>query len=172
MNRQEKASLIGLLQDDFSSSQAAFLVGYQGLTVAQLEKLRKEVRAKGGKLKVAKNRLVRRAITDIDGVCDLGGQLKNQLGVVFAGSGFTDIAKVLVTFSKEHAALNIVAGCLESELINKEKIARLATLPSREILLSQLCGTIKAPISNLVCALNMIVLKPLWALKQIEAQKQ
>lgn len=172
MNRKEKASLIGLLQDDFSTSQAAFLVGYQGLTVAQMETLRKEVRAKGGKLKVAKNRLVRRAVTDIEGTCELGGQLKNQLGVVFAGEGFTDIAKVLVNFSKENAAFSIVAGCLESELINKEKITRLATLPSKEILLAQMCGTIKAPVSNLVGVLNMIVLKPLFALKQIEAQKQ
>jgi large subunit ribosomal protein L10 len=172
MNRLEKASLVGLLQDNFSHSQAAFLVGYQGLTVAQLEVLRREVRAKGGAVKVAKNRLVRRAIADMDGTCELSDHLKNQLGVVFAGTGFTDVAKVLINFSKENGAFSIVAGCLESELLSKEKIVRLAMLPSKEILLAQMCGTIKAPVSNLVSALNMIVLKPLWALKQIEAQKQ
>lgn len=171
MNRKEKTSLIGLLQDDFSNSQAAFLIGYQGLTVAQLQTLRKEVRAQGGKVKVAKNRLVRRAINDLDGISDLSGQLKNQLGVVFAGEGFTNVAKVLVNFSKENAAFSLVAGCLSSELISKEKISQLATLPSKEVLLAQLCGTLNAPISGVVGALNMVVLKPLWALKQVADQK-
>ncbi len=171
MNRKEKASLIGLLQDDFSTAEASFIVGYQGLTVAQMQTLRREVRAKGGKLKVAKNRLVKRAINDLDGVCDLNSQLKNQLGVVFAGDSFIGVAKVLVDFSKDNAAFSLVVGCLASELISKEKISQLASLPSKEILLAQMCATIKAPVSGLANVLNMVVLKPLWALKQVAEQK-
>lgn len=172
MNRQQKESLIETLKDDFSGAQASFLIGFQGLSVAQMQTLRREIRAKGGKLKVAKNRLVRRAINELDGVCDLSGHLKNQLGVVFASDAFTDVAKVLADFSKDHPALNLVIGCLESELIDKEKISQLASLPSRDVLLAQVCGTLKAPVSGLANVLNMLMLKLLWTLRQIGEKKQ
>lgn len=172
MNRQKKASLIELLKDDFTKAKASFLVNYKGLSVAQMQTLRREVRAKGGKIRVAKNRLIKRAIDDVDGVCDLESHLKDQLGIVFAADDFTGVAKVLFDFSNEHPALTLVVGCLETELIDKDKISQLASLPSREILLAQLCGTLEAPMLDLANVLNVLVLRLLWTLKQIAEKKQ
>jgi len=172
MNRQQKASLIESLKNDFSSSQASFLVGYQGLSVAQMQTLRRAVRSKGGKLKIAKNRLIKRAVGEVDGVCALQVHLKDQLGVVFAADEFTQVAKVLSDFSKENSALSLVAGCLGTELIDKEKISQLAMLPSKDVLLAQLCGTLQAPTTKLAALLNTMVVRLLWTLKQVGEKKQ
>ncbi len=171
MNRQEKASLIETLKNDFAQSEASFLVGYKGLSVAQMQELRREVRSKGGKLKIAKNRLVKRAIEDVDGACDLHDHLKDQLGVVFATQEFTQVAKALADFSKKNPAFSLVAGCLDSELIDKDKISILASLPSKDVLLAQVCGTLQAPLSGLANVLNALVLRLLWVLKKV-AEKQ
>lgn len=171
MNRQEKTSLVASLKEDFAKSEAAFLVGYKGLSVAKMQTLRREIRAKGGKLKVAKNRLVRLAVSDVDGVCDLSDHLKDQLGVVFASQEFTQVAKVLTDFSESNPALSLVAGCLESEFIDKEKISLLASLPSKDILLGQLCGTLQAPVSGFASVLNTLVVRLLWTLKQVAEKK-
>ena len=171
MNRQQKESLIATLKDDFANAQASFLVGYKGLSVAQMQTLRREIRAKGGKLRIAKNRLVKRAVGEVDGACALESYLKDQLGVVFAADEFTEVAKVLSNFSKDNPALSLVVGCLESELIDKAKISQLATLPSKEVLLSQVCGTLQAPTVKFVNLLNVMILRLLWTLKQVGDKK-
>jgi len=172
MNREQKTALVESLKDDFKNSQASFLVGYKGLSVNQMQTLRRAVRAKGGKLKIAKNRLVKRAVSEVDGVCALQEQLKEQLGVVFAADEFTQVAKVLSDFSKNNPALSLVAGCLEAELIDKAKISQLAMLPSRDVLLSQLAGTLQAPTTKFAALLNTMVIRLLWTLKQVGDKKQ
>ena len=172
MNRLEKASLIQSLKESFANSEASFLVGYKGLSVAQMQMLRREIRSKGGKLKVAKNRLVRRAIGDVDGACDLDSYLKDQLGVVFASDEFTQVAKVLVDFSKGNPAFRLVAGCLDTVVIDTKKISMLAELPSKDVLLAKLCGTLNAPISGVAQVLNMVTLKLLFVLKQVGELKR
>ena len=172
MNRQEKASLIDSLKDDFKNAQASFLVGYRCLSVPQMQELRRGIRAKGGKLRIAKNRLVKRAVGDVKAACVLDEHLKDQVGVVFAADDFTQVAKVLHDFSKDNPALSLVAGCLDSELLDKTKISRLATLPSKDLLLAQLCGTLKGPITGLANVLNVMILRLLWTLRQVGEKKQ
>jgi len=172
MNREQKAALIESLKNDFRNSEASFLVGYKGLSVGQMQTLRRAVRAKGGKLKVAKNRLVRRAVSEVDGVCALEDHLKEQLGVVFAADEFTQVAKALAEFSKENPALTLVSGCLGAEVIDKAKISQLALLPSADVLLGQLAGTLQAPTTKLAALLNTMVVRLLWTLKQVGDKKQ
>ena len=172
LNREQKISLIASLRSDFSSAQASFLVGVKGLSVAQMQILRREICAKGGRLRVAKNRLLKLAIADVDTVCALEGYLKEQVGVVFAADEFTQVAKVLFDFSKSNPALSLVVGCLESGLIDKEKIVLLAALPSKEVLLGRMLGAMQSPTTGLVFVLNGMMLKLMWALKRIADQKK
>lgn len=172
MNRERKAEVIDVLKQDFSQHQASFLVGVQGLTVSQMQALRKELRAKGGFLRVAKARLMKRAIDGMSGVEALAPYLRDQVGLIFVSDKIADIAKILTDFSKEYQALKLVAGCVEETVVPREKIGVIAALPSREVLLAQVCGTIKAPISNFAAVLNMQVIRLLWTLKQVEQKKQ
>jgi len=172
MNREQKAVVVDRLKESLLSSQASFLVIYRGLSVEKMQKLRSELRAKGGSLKIAKARLMKRAVDGESGIDELSDFFKDQVGLVFADDEVAGVAKVLADFSEENKALDLVAGYFDSRVIAKEKIAQIASLPPKEVLLAQLCGTLQAPISGLARTLNMMILKLLFALKQIEDQKK
>jgi large subunit ribosomal protein L10 len=161
MNREEKALLVASLKNDFAQSKGAFLVNYQGLTVEQVKNLRKGLRSKGGRMKIAKARLIKMAAQDIPEINVMLPYFKEQIGVVFVQEEPQLVAKVLSDFAKENEKLSIVAGSLESKLLDKATIVRIASLPSREVLLAQLCGTLKAPIARLAFVLKMVQTKSL-----------
>lgn len=161
MNREEKALLVASLKNDFAQSKAAFLVNYQGLTVEQVKNLRKGLRSKGGRMKIAKARLIKMAAQDNPEINVMLPYFKEQIGVIFVQDEPQSIAKVLNDFAKENEKLTIVAGSLESKLVDKATIVRIASLPSREVLLAQLCGTLKAPIAKLAFVLKMVQSKSL-----------
>ena len=174
MNRQRKELVVELFQKDFSTNKGSFFVDYCGLTVVQMQQLRRQLRANGGALKIAKMRLVKRALAGVDGANVLLSHCKNQLGVVFVhdASEVSGIAKTLNDFSKKNTALGLVVGCLDAKLLDKGAIVRIASLPSREVLLAQVCGTLNAPLTSFMFVLNAVTQNFLVALKEIEKQKQ
>jgi len=161
MNREQKESVIRELQGDFAQSQGTFVVGVKGMTVAQLQSLRKDLRSQGGKLKITKARLMKIAIDDNKAVEGLQPFLKEQVAVVFSKQEPSAIAKVLFNFAKKNEILRLVAGTVEAQLLDAKAIGKIAQLPSREVLLAQVCG-----------ALNMIIVKALLTLKALENQKK
>lgn len=161
MKKHQKQAAIENLEAKFSTSQAAFLVNYQGLSVKQLKTLRFQLDSKGGSLKVAKNRLVKIALKDVSNCNGLTDLLKGQLAYVFAQGEITSVAKVLTNFAKENEQLKIVAGCAESKIYDAKTVTVLGSLPAREVLLAQLCGVLNAP-----------VIKFALALKAVAAQKE
>lgn len=156
MNRQEKAELIQEITNGLSASQAALLVGYKGLTVSTLQGLRKDLRAKGGSLKIAKARLMKRAVENVQPAQSLIPHLHDQIGMVLVSKDLSDVLKALHTFSKENASFSFVAGCADSKFLDKDMLTRMATLPSREVLLAQLCGVLKAPIAKFAFVLSQV----------------
>ncbi|KIX85238.1 50S ribosomal protein L10 [Vermiphilus pyriformis] len=172
MNRQGKVELIQSLKDNFGNSQAAFLIGYQGLSVNQMQVLRKELRKQGGSLKVAKGRLIKRAVEGMPESDFLPQFCKLQLGVVFAPGEAPAVAKVLTDFAKTNQALKVVVGSLEHSMIDGFGIVRIASLPARPVLLAQLLGTMQAPMSSLVRVLSMVPLKFLWTLQAVAKQRE
>lgn len=149
MNRQDKIAVVEALHTDFEKSQAAFVIGVKGLTVAQMHKLRRELRKSGGTFKVAKARLIKRAAQGLQGPEGLMSSYKDQIGLVFASQEATSVAKVLHDFSKENEALRVISGCMDAQILDSNTIIRIASLPSREIMLAIVCGTLKAPIQRL-----------------------
>jgi large subunit ribosomal protein L10 len=156
MNRHEKESSIASLKEQFSKSQATFLVSYQGLTVMQLQKLRRALRAQGGEFQVAKTTLMKRAVQGMGCADTLTPYFKQQIGLVFVDKEMPAVAKVLKDFAQENEALGLVVGCADAALMTTDAIMRIASLPSRDVLLAQTCGTIKAPIVKLVCVLEAL----------------
>lgn len=159
MKKHQKQATIENLETRFSSSQAAFLVNYQGLSVAQMKKLRFALDDKGGSLKVAKNRLARLALKDLSGCQGLDSLLVGQLAYVFAEGDMTSVAKVLNDFAKSNEKLKIVAGCSEAKVYDAKSVRAIAALPSREVLLSQLCGVLSMPVILFALALKAVAEK-------------
>ena len=160
MNRQQKEVVIQDLSQKFVNNEAAFVVNCQSLSVGELHELRMNLSDKGGELKVAKNRLIKLALSSNDRYNNLTPVMTGQNAVVFAESDFTGVAKVLNDFSKVHQSLDIIAGCCESKFFDKQGVKSLATIPSREVLLSRLCGVLQAPI-----------VKVAWIVSEVSKQK-
>lgn len=170
MNRQQKEQVVGCLKDKFAISGASVIVQYKGLTVKEMRDLRKQLREQGGALQVAKARLMKRAVADVEITQDLTPFLKNQIGMVFSkkSENAQAVLKVLSDFSKNNGALSIVAGCVQDRVFDSASLVRIASLPPKEVLLAQAIGTIQAPVKGFVCSLNQLTLRMLWALKQIQ----
>lgn len=172
MNRQQKEAMISLLKDGFVDSSASFIVNVNGLTVEQLESLREKVRQEGGKVQVAKVRLMKRALENSEYAQELEPYLKKQIALVFAHKEAPAIAKVICGFAKEHEAFSIVAGCMESSVFGQDAIKKIASLPPREVLLAQLAATLNAPMSGLVVSLHQVIAKLAYALRALEEKKK
>lgn len=161
MNRQQKENLIQGLSEKFTVNEAAFIVKYQGLSVPELQELRFKLEVKNGVFKVAKNRLMKLAMSKEAECLGMLSLMKGQTGLVFVKSDYTGVAKVLADFAKKHEEFVIVAGCCESQLFDGVSVTKkLALIPSKEVLLAQLCGVLNAPVAQFV-----------WVLSQVLAQK-
>ena len=111
------------------------------------------------------------AAKDLDGVDEFKSSFKDQVGFVFAKGDVSAIAKQLINFSKENEALKVVTGVFESKVLNSSQINVIASLPSREVLIAQVLGTMQAPITSFVRVLNQVVASLPQVLKQIEEKK-
>ncbi len=169
MNRDQKALVIADVKKLVTSSQATFLINYKGMSVAALQGLRKDLRGCGGQFKVVKATLMRRAALDVEGMGEFSGQFKDQVGLVFALEEPSSVAKALVDYEKKNDSLpQIVAGFYESKFLPLEQVKLIASLPSRDVLLAKLLGTMQAPISQFARLLHMLIARLLFVLKRIE----
>lgn len=171
MNRQQKSEFVESLKKDFTASESAFLVSYKGLSVSQLESLRKDLRAQGARLQIAKMRLVKRAVEGLDSQV-LVPMLQEQLGLVFVAQESPSVAKVLSKFAKDNEALALMGGCLGARALDKDAVLSLAKLPSREQLLAQLCGTLQAPIAGFASVLSQQLSRLVNVVDAIAKQKE
>lgn len=154
MNRQDKEQLVASLRERFSASEAAFLVGVQGLTVAQVQALRKSVRSCGGHVQVAKNTLLAIAADGVAGVQELRPQFTQQLAVVFAKTDAPGVARAIFGVKRDVDRLQVTAGYFEGRVVDGAMVQYLASLPSRDQLLGQVCGALNATIAKLVYVLK------------------
>ena len=139
-------------------AQCVLLVNYSGLTVAQDTQLRKELREAGVHYKVYKNTLVNRAIegTEFESLKDV---LEGPNAFAVSTEDATAPARVLAEFAKKAPSLEIKAGVVEGTYYDAEGMKQIASVPSREVLLSKLLGSLQSPITNLARVLNQIAEK-------------
>lgn len=172
MNRSQKEVVVASIKEQFSDSAASFLVGVKGLTVEQLENLRSELRKEEGRLQVAKVRLMKRALQEVESVQNLEPYMGEQIGLVFAKKEVPAVAKILCNLSKKMEALRVVVGTMDANLLDESAIKVMATLPSREVLLAQVAATLQAPYANLTSLLHQLIARLVYVLKQVEQKKQ
>ncbi len=156
MNRSQKELVVDTLRDKFGQATGSFVVNVKGMTVSQTQQLRTQLREQGGELKIAKVRLVKKAIGKESYGELLGKILKDQVGIVFARKESSPVAKVLYTFAKQCDQLKLVAGCVDAEVMDSKGVMQIALLPSREVLLAQLCGLLKSPMVQLAIAVDKV----------------
>jgi large subunit ribosomal protein L10 len=172
MNKQQKELVVKELQDSFQASSGAFVIGYKGMTVSQLHALRTQLRPQGGTLQVAKARLMKRAVEDLDGARNMGDYFHDQVGLVFVSGEVPAVAKLLCNYAKDNTALSVIAGCVGAHVFGKQGVEQFATLPSIDVLRAQMCGTIKAPVAGLVRVLHTSIARIVWVLNEAQKKQQ
>ena len=156
ISKDKKTTLVADLTELLSNSKMVVYAKYEGLTVAELQELRKMAREANIKIKVVKNRLVRVAMKEIAAYKDtdasgLTGQLLYALGT---DEDF-DAAKVLTTFAKTHAKMELVGGFNgEGAALSKEEVTTLGSLPTKNELIAQVVDTLLSGINGVVSALE------------------
>ncbi len=169
LNRQEKAVVIEEVSAEVAKAQSIVIAEYRGLDVASVTVLRKTARESGVYLRVLKNSLARRAVAGT-AFEPLAEQLTGPL-IYGISTDPVSTAKVLAGFAKSNDKLVIKAGALPNSLLNQDGVKALATMPSREELLSKLLGTMQAPIAQFVRTLNEVPTKFARGLAAVRDQK-
>ena len=171
MERKTKQAVVEDLGSKLKRARALFLAEYSGMNVAQMTRLRRELQQAGAEFKVTKNTLLRLAAggTDAEAIRD---QFVGPNAVICSYTDPAAVAKLLSSVSKDMPFLKVKSGVFGKQRLGPSDVVRLATLPSREVLLSKLLGLMQSPPQRLVGVLAGSLNKLVWTLNAIKNQKE
>jgi large subunit ribosomal protein L10 len=173
MDRATKQSEVQNLTDKFQRSVALFIADYKGMNVEQVTTLRKELRSqKDVEMKVVKNTLAVRALQSQPYSSVLADSLVGTNAIIFAFKDPSGPAKSLVKFADEFEHLRLKIGVLKGQKMDENQIKALAKLPSKEVLIAKLMGSMNAPASNVVGVLAAVPRSVLNVLNAVKAKKE
>ncbi|MDD6340009.1 MAG: 50S ribosomal protein L10 [Butyrivibrio sp.] len=153
-----KAPIVEEIAENLKDAKGVVLADYRGLTVEQDTILRKQMREAGVVYKVYKNTLIKRAIAGTEFEA-LAPQLDGPTAIAISKSDATAPARILFNFAKNAEALELKSGVVEGTYYDAEGVKVIATIPSREELISKLLGSIQSPISNFARVIKQIAEK-------------
>ena len=153
-----KQPIVAAIAEDIKDAQSIVLVDYRGLTVAQDTELRKQLREAGVIYKVCKNTMMKRAFegTEFAGLDEF---LEGPSAIAISKDDATAPARIICNFAKEADKLELKAGVVEGTVYDVAGLTELAQIPSREVLLSRLLGSMQSPITNFARVIKQIAEK-------------
>jgi large subunit ribosomal protein L10 len=169
MPTARKEASVAELTEKLAAAKSLFFTDYQGLTVAEITKLRGELRKDGNSYSVVKNTLFRIAAGDL--ASQVESFLAGPTGVVFAGADPVAPAKALKTFSDTVKKVGIKAAYIDGQIVDAKQVDVLAKLPPKIELLASLVGTLANPLRGLVTVLQGNQSGLVRALNAIREQK-
>jgi large subunit ribosomal protein L10 len=170
MSKTERQATVESLAEQLKGSPNVFVTDFTGLNVLRMTELRRRLRSAGVDYVVVKNTLAQRAFA-ANGVSALDEHLAGPTGLVLSGANALAGAKVLADFAKEFEKPAIKVGLVDGKPVTAEQVKRLASLPSREVLLSQLAGYIQAPMAQFAGAMNGLLYQMVGALEALRSQR-
>ena len=157
MERKDKETFVSDIKLLLEKAQATFVVDYQGIDVETMNSLRRDLRKVNAEFQVVKNRLLKLASAETQTAC-IKDHLVGPCALAITYEDVVGAAKLLVEKDKKLEKLKLKMGQVGGKAINVEQIKRLAELPSREVLLSQLLSAMQGVPTGLVRALNGVML--------------
>jgi large subunit ribosomal protein L10 len=170
LNLDDKKALVADVGAKVAQAGVIVLAEYRSLEVADITKLRAKARQSNVYLRVLKNTLARRAVAETP----FAGLAQHMKGPLVYGISPDPVAaaKVLQEFAKSNEKFVITAGALPNQVMSAKEIGVLATMPSREELLSKLMGTMQAPVAKLVRTMNEVPAKFVRTLAAVQEAKE
>ena len=153
-----KQPIVAEISEGIKEAKSVVLVDYRGLTVEQDTELRRQLRAAGVSYKVYKNTMMNFAFkgTDFE---QLAPYLNGPSAMAYSNEDATAPARVLAEFAKKADKLEIKAGVVEGTVYDAKGMSAIASIPSREVLISRLLGSMQSPITNFARVMNQLAEK-------------
>ena len=169
MKRPDKEQLVVELKEKMAGAKALYYTDFTGLNVKRMTELRRRLRKQGVEYVVIKNTLALRAVNESGLVSE---RLKGPTGIVVAKDAVA-AAKVITDFAKENDKRPAVKGGLfDGKAVNAAQVAKLANLPSREQMLSQLGGYMQAPMTQFATVMNSLLSNFAGAVEALKVQRE
>jgi len=169
--REQKATEVSELQEQIGKASNAFLIDFKGITVPQVTELRKQVRETNSGYVVVKNTLALIALKDSP-IIAMKEQFTGPTAIAFNEKDAVVLAKALTKFAKDVPAVQFKGALLNGQVVPASQIQAIATLPSREELVSKLLYLMQSPIRGLVTVLQANIRNLAVVLDQIAKQKE
>ncbi|HPK02676.1 MAG TPA: 50S ribosomal protein L10 [Candidatus Sumerlaeota bacterium] len=171
LRRPEKVELVNELSEKLRQAQSIILTDFQGMNVAEVSDLRSQLRSQAIEMRVVKNRLIRRALSDAG--CDsLDSLLVGNTAVVFGMSDPVAPAKILVKYAKDNEKLKVKGGLLERKALDSAGVDNLSRMPGRHELLTMMARDLKAPATKMATVFQAGLLKVAHAMNALARKKE
>ena len=172
MPKPEKIQKLEESYEKMTKANAMVFTDFKGLTVADLLELRSKIRSLQAEYKIVKNTLALKAIQRLFPEKNLEDFFTGPTAITYCYDDSLSVLKTLVDYMRDHENLKFKGGIIDGEIYSAEDIKEIAKLPPKEVILSQLVGSISAPVSSLVWGLNWTINKLVWTLDAIAKEKE
>lgn len=165
--KEQKEATVRSLREALEKAQVAVVTDYRGLTVKEMTALRRRLQEAGGEFTVVKNTLIRLVTKDMPDWAAMEPLLEGPTALAIGYEDPVAPAKVISTYAKELRRIKIGfrGGVLQGRMLDEDAVKALANLPSREVLLSSLMGSMKAPMTGMVMTTAGVSRKLVYALE-------
>ena len=170
MPNAQNIETVAKIKDELDEASAVWVVDYRGLTVKEIQQLRRDIRGVGAEMKVYKNTLMHLALTDKE-MPTLDDILEGPSAFVFANEDPAGAAKAIKTFAKGNENLSIKGGIMEGEAYDAAQVEAIASLPSKEELIGQVAGLLNNVIAGIATGISGVPRGLAQATKQVAEQK-
>ena len=166
MNKEEKQQTVDSLNTEFQAINSAFLINYEGVKVVDITEIRRKIRGINGSYVVLKNTLAKRAAKETN-LEQLDSFFQGPTAVAYHPTDVVGLAKLLTEIGKSNPKFEFKAALVEGKVVSTSEIQALASMPSREVMLSKLVFLLKAPLQKLATVLKAPVRDLNLVLKQV-----
>jgi large subunit ribosomal protein L10 len=170
MPTEAKRATVAALKEDLSAAKATIVADYRGLTVADISAVRRTLRGEGIKYRVVKNRLAKIAAQEA-GNAELAALLEGPSALAMGSGDEVALARSFLDAIRPYRTVAVRGAVLGGRRVDADSVTRLATLPSREVLLGQLAGGMVAPLATMASLLTAPLRNLGYALSQLADQK-
>ena len=171
MPNAQNQEMLANIKADLEAAGAVWVVDYRGLTVKEIQQLRRNIREADGQMKVYKNTIMHLALSQAD-LPTLDELLAGPSAFVFAGTDVAASAKAIKEFAKDNENLQIKGGLMDGAAVSAAEVEAIASLPSREVLMAQIAGAISGVARGLATSINGVPRGLAQVVKAVADQKE
>jgi large subunit ribosomal protein L10 len=171
MNRSEKGQIIEEVAEQFSRAKGLYFADFNGITVEQVNELRREFRKSNIDYRVVKNTLARKALEQVGGYDTVYDKLTGPTAIAIGYDDPVAPARIIKKFRDKHQKLNLKVCVLEKQVFPGSKLDDISKLPTRPEIIAGILGSIQSPITGVVGAINAVMRDLVSVIDAIEKKK-